>query len=75
VAAEREKLDVGASTTFYVIQAQRDLAVAQSAEISAQASYVKARTALQRALGTILSDNGVSIDEALTGNVRSVSKP
>lgn len=67
--AEQEKLEVGASTGFYVIQFQRDLAAAQSAEVSAQGSYLKARTALQRAVGSILPDNGVQIDEALSGVV------
>lgn len=67
--AEREKVEVGASTSFYVIQYQRDLAAAQSAEVSALASYVKARTALQRAVGTTLSDYGVILDEARQGAV------
>jgi outer membrane protein len=72
LSAEREKLDVGASTSFFVVQYQRDLAAAQSAEISALASYQKAKTALQRALGTILDDYAVVMDEAVSG---AVSRP
>lgn len=73
--AEQEKMDVGASTSFYVIQYQRDLAAAQSAEVSALASYVKARTALQRALGTTLTDHSIEFAEALEGTVGRPSQP
>ena len=67
--AEREKLEAGASTTFYVIQFQRDLAAAQSAEVSALGNYVKARAALQRALGTTLKDHNVELDNARKGTL------
>jgi outer membrane protein len=60
-AAEEEKLAVGASTTYLVIQYQRDLAQARSAEISAQAGYVKARAALDRARGMLLDAYGISV--------------
>jgi outer membrane protein len=69
LSAEREKLEVGASTSFYVVQYQRDLAAAQSAEISALASYQKAKAALQRSVGTILDDYSVMMDEAVRGTV------
>jgi outer membrane protein len=75
LSAEQEKLGVGASTPFYVIQFQRDLAAAQSAEVSALANYFKARTALQRALGTVLSDNNVEIEEARQAVVSRSSQP
>jgi outer membrane protein TolC len=61
LAAEEEKLAVGASTTFLVIQYQRDLAQARSAEVYAQAGYVKARAALDRASGLLLESHGVSL--------------
>ena len=69
LSAEREKLDVGASTSFYVIEYQRDLAAAQSAEVSALASYQKAKTALERSVGTILDDYSVVMDEAVRGEI------
>jgi outer membrane protein TolC len=75
LAAEREKLDAGASTTFFVIQYQRDLAAAKSSEISALATYEKAKAALERATGTILSDYHVGMDEALTGTLNRSSTP
>jgi outer membrane protein len=67
--AEKEKLDAGASTGFYVIQFQRDLAAARSAEVSAESSYLKAKIALQRAVGSILDDYGVALPEAVAGRV------
>jgi outer membrane protein TolC len=61
LAAEEEKLAVGASTTFLVIQYQRDLAQARSAEVAAQAGMVKARAVLHRAAGTLLDACGVVV--------------
>jgi len=63
LAAEEEKLAVGASTTFLVIQYQRDLAQARSAEVAAQAGYVKARAALARSGGTLLVEHNVSFPD------------
>ena len=57
----------GASTSYFVIEFQRDLAAARSAEVSALASYQKAKTALQRATGTILDDYQIVLDEAFRG--------
>ncbi len=73
LAAEQQKLDVGASTSYFVISSQRDLAAASSAEISALASYQKAKTALQRATGTILDDYQVVVDDAFRGVVEKGS--
>jgi outer membrane protein len=67
--AEREKFRVGVSTNFLVIQYQRDLVQAQSAEIAALADYAKARAALDRAVGRLLDRNDISIVEAFTGRM------
>jgi outer membrane protein len=75
LAAEQQKLDAGASTSFFVIQYQRDLAAARSAEISALASYQKARTALQRATGSILDDYQIVLDAAFRGAEQPKSDP
>jgi len=61
LAAEVEKLAVGASTTFLVIQYQRDLAQAQSAEVAARAGYLKARAAVDRAAGNLLEAMGITV--------------
>jgi outer membrane protein TolC len=59
--AEREKYRVGASTSYLVIQYQRDLVQAQTAEVSAQADYAKSRAALDRATGGLLERFGIQI--------------
>lgn len=70
LAAEQAKFDVGASTSFFVIQYQSLLAQAQSTEVAAKSAYVKARAALERAIGTILTENGISVDAAFKGTMR-----
>jgi outer membrane protein len=75
VQAETERLTVGASTSYLVIQYQRDLTAARSAEVSALSAYVEAKAALQRAIGTILDENGVSMSDALRGVVARPSLP
>ena len=64
--AEQLKFMEGASTSFFVIQYQSYLAQARSTELAAKGAYIKARAALQRAVGSILDDNGVSFDQAQT---------
>jgi outer membrane protein len=73
--AEREKYNVGASTNFLVIQYQRDLAQAQSAEVAALADYAKARAALQRATGSILEEYSISITDAYRGTMPQPPAP
>jgi len=68
--AEQAKFDVGASTSFFVIQYESLLAQAKSTEVAAKSSWVKARAALQRAMGTILDENHISFDAALKGKVQ-----
>ena len=75
LAAEQQKLEVGASTGYFVIQFQRDLAAARSAEVSALANYQKAKTALQRATGTILDDYQIVLDDAFRGADRQKKEP
>ena len=69
VKVEQQTFDVGLSTNLAVIQYQDYLAQARSTEVAAKGAYIKARIALQRATGTILDENHVSIDEAYRGNV------
>lgn len=70
--AEKEKLGVGASTTFLVIQYQRDLTQARSSESTAQSSYWKARAALDRAMGTMLSAHNVEFQQVVEGLVSGI---
>jgi len=67
--AEQKKFALGATTIFFVIQSQRDLAQARSAEVSALGTYAKAKNSLVETLGTTLESNDISIDEAKSGQV------
>jgi outer membrane protein len=69
LAAEQAKFEVGASTSFFVIQYESLLAQAKSTEVAAKSSYMKARAALQRATGSILEENRISIDAAIKGRM------
>ena len=63
--AEQQKFSVGASTSFFVIQYESLVAQAKSTEVAAKSAYAKARAALQRATGTILSEHQISMSSAL----------
>ncbi|HWR51418.1 MAG TPA: TolC family protein [Bryobacteraceae bacterium] len=67
--AEQKKYQLGASTVFLVIQAQRDLATARSQEVAAESQYAKAKVNLDQMLGRTLDVNNISIDEAVKGKV------
>jgi outer membrane protein len=67
--AEQKKYALGASTIFFVIQYQRDLAQARSNEVAAESAYAKARVQLDQATGDTLTANHISIDEAMKGRV------
>ncbi|HYZ86609.1 MAG TPA: TolC family protein [Bryobacteraceae bacterium] len=69
VNVEDQTFAVGLSTNFQVIQFQTFLAQARSTEVAAKGAYLKSKIALQRATGSILDDNNVTIEEASRGNV------
>ncbi len=52
-----------------VIQAQKDLAADQTAELQAMANYTHARIAFDEAVGQTLEVNHISMQEAATGKV------
>jgi outer membrane protein TolC len=62
LAAEIEKFRSGASTTFLVAQAQRDLLAGQLAEAQAAVGYLLAVVALYRLEGTLLERSGVAVE-------------
>jgi outer membrane protein len=72
VNVEQQTFDVGLSTNLQLIQYETYLAQARSTEVASKGAYVKAKIALERALGTILDDHHVTMDEAYRG---SVSRP
>jgi len=67
--AEQNRFRFGESTIAIVVQAQRDLAGDQSAEVQAMANYTHAKIAFDEAVGQTLDVNGVSLDEAASGHV------
>ncbi len=67
--AEQKKYQFGTSTATLVLQYQSQLATAESTLVNATVAYEKARTELGRATGTLLDENGVSIDQAASGHV------
>jgi outer membrane protein TolC len=73
LTAEQKKFGLGASTTYNVVQQERDLATAQSSEAAALVAYSQALVALNQTLGTTLQVNNVSIDEAKTGKISRAS--
>ncbi len=70
--AEQKKYQLGASTIFFVIQAQRDLAQAEAQEIRAMADLLRARVEFERALGRTLDVHNIEIADALDGHVERV---
>jgi outer membrane protein len=70
--AEQKKYQLGASTIFFVIQAQRDLAAAQSTEVSALVSLTKSKVDFERALGRTLDVNNISMADAKSGETTKV---
>jgi len=67
--AEEKKYQLGASTIFFVIQAQRDLANAQSVELRALVDLAKAKVDFERALGRTLEVNRITMADAKGGQV------
>jgi outer membrane protein len=59
--AEEKKLEVGISTNFQVLEFQEDLAVAESNETRAIIDYNRSLINLERAKGTILQTNNISL--------------
>jgi len=68
--AEQKKFLLGASTTFLVIQAERDLATARSTEVRALANLAEAKVNFDRALGRTLAVNRIDVADAQHPDVR-----
>jgi outer membrane protein TolC len=59
--AEQSKFEVGMSTNYFVVQAQRDLATAQNNELQAVLAYRKSLVELERLQQTSLSTSNITI--------------
>ena len=67
--AEQNRFRFGESTIATVVQAQRDLAGDQSAEVQSMANYTHAKIAFDEAVGQTLDVNNISMEEAAAGRV------
>ncbi len=59
--AEQKKFEVGMTTSYFIVQAQRDLAQARANELQAIIDYNKAIVAAERAQGTLIERSRVTI--------------
>ena len=73
--AEKERFSVGTSTNFLIVQDESFLAQARSTEVVARSTYIKSRVALQRALGSLLEDSGIQLDDAIRGQLPPSAPP
>jgi outer membrane protein TolC len=60
---------LGAGSNQQTLSAEHDLAVAESALVTAETAYEKARIEVRRATGSVLEEYGISIADAKTGTV------
>ena len=65
----QQEQKLGAGSSYQTLSAQHDVAVAESALVSAMTAYQKARVELDRATGATLAQNHISIADAKTGVV------
>ena len=68
--AEQKKYQLGASTTFIVIQDQRDLTAAQGAALRARINLAEAQINYDQALGHTLDVSRISISGNRGGQVQ-----
>jgi outer membrane protein TolC len=66
--ADRDRLSVGATSNFFIVQDASYLAQARSTEVAARSTYIEAKVALDRAIGTVLENNHINLDEAIRGS-------
>jgi outer membrane protein len=69
---EQKKKALGASTSNLVLQANRDLAQAESNFVAAMSTYEKSMVELDRATGLTLAHSGIEIEEAVRGQVQQL---
>jgi outer membrane protein len=71
--AEQKRFQSGVSSVALVIQAQKDLANDQDAEVQAMANYTHAKIFFDSAMGRTLDVNHISMKEAMDGRVERES--
>lgn len=71
--AEEKKFAAGTSTSFFVFQAQRDLAQARTTEIQAISDYNKSLVDLEAVQAVSLTGSGAGVTTAGSGALQTVS--
>ena len=71
--AEKSKLELGSSTTLFVLLQERDWVLAQASELASMAAWESARLNLDQVTGATLDVNHISLAEAKTGRVSAAS--
>jgi outer membrane protein TolC len=69
IMQKEQKLGVGSNQQ--TLSAEHDLALAESALVTAETAYEKARIEVRRATGSVLEEYGISIADAKTGVVQA----
>lgn len=67
--AEMKKYQLGASTTFLVIQDQRDLTAAEGTELRAKINLLEAEVNYDQALGRTLDVNRITVADSIRGKI------
>lgn len=67
----QQEQKLGAGSNQQTLAAEHDLAIADSALVSAETDYEKARIEVRRATGSVLEDYGISIANAKSGIVEA----
>src|SRR5262249_27447826 len=63
--AEQDKFGLGTSTLRFVLEEQRNVALAESNELQAEVNFTKSLVDLDKAMGLTLAKNNIEIDKAL----------
>ena len=71
----QKEQELGAGSNVQTLAARRDLSVAESALVTALTAYRKAKVEVDRAIGSTLDANGISIESARTGVVAAQPQP
>ena len=68
--AEQARFEVGRGTTRALIEAQRDLLLAELIFVRAETDLMKSRALLNRSLGRTFQQHNIRLREALETNIR-----
>jgi outer membrane protein TolC len=68
-AITQKELELGAGSSFQVLTAQRDLALAELSLVDAITTCERAHVQLTRVTGATLEQNGISIEDAISGTI------